>query len=433
MKRYHWIFVVLVIAATVLPAAADQRFIVRSSLGASTLQTTCSLLGCKVGINLGDPSGQLFLVTTSDLVDPNVFLTLLQNQLGIVDVEVDRQINLLVPIVGPIPESLADNTPITYYGSTVWHGYVYQPASQIIRLVDTQNTFHVDGAGIVAVIDTGADPKHPALSSVIVQGYDFTHNTTNTDETSDVNQSTAAVLDGGGDPTYLNGSTVALVNQSTAAVLDGGNAAFGHGTMTAGIVHLVAPKAKIMPLKAFGSDGSGYVSDIIRATYYASQHGAKVISMSFSFSPSSKEVSRAMTYATNHSLICVASAGNEGQETLVYPAALNNVMGVASTTDYDTRSSFSNYGSSLVWVAAPGEGIVSTYPYGTYSAGWGTSFSAPLVAGTAALLVDIPGSSNEQSASRAIAHAKWISTELGNGRLDTYAAVQAWIASLSQR
>ncbi len=201
--------------------------------------------------------------------------------------------------------------------------------------------------------------------------------------------------------------------------------------MTAGIVHLVAPNARIMPLKSFNSDGTGYVSNIIRATYYAVQHGGKVISMSFSFTPSSKEASKAIDYANSKGVICVASAGNDGQEVLAYPAALKNVMGVASTTDYDTRSSFSNYGPA-VWVAAPGEGIVSTYPYGTYSAGWGTSFSAPFVSGTAALLVDVSANVNQQSASQAIAHAKWISSDLGNGRLDTYMAVQAWLSMQGQ-
>jgi len=71
-----------------------------------------------------------------------------------------------------------------------------------------------------------------------------------------------------------------MVNQSTAAVLDpwsGANfsqpqyAAFGHGTMVAGIVHLVAPTARIMPLKAFRADGSGYLSDVLRAIYFATQ------------------------------------------------------------------------------------------------------------------------------------------------------------------
>ena len=75
----------------------------------------------------------------------------------------------------------------------------------------------------------------------------------------------------------MNSSTIASVNESSAALLDGGgDSDFGHGTMTAGIVHLVAPTAKIMPLKAFAADGAGYVSNIIRATYYAVNNGSKV-------------------------------------------------------------------------------------------------------------------------------------------------------------
>jgi len=59
---------------------------------------------------------------------------------------------------------------------------------------------------------------------------------------------------------------VAVLDQSTVAVLDGKAqyAAFGHGTMVAGIVHLVAPQASIMPLKSFYADGTGYNSDILR-------------------------------------------------------------------------------------------------------------------------------------------------------------------------
>jgi subtilisin family serine protease len=275
------------------------------------------------------------------------------------------------------------------------------------------------------MIDNGADTQHPVLVPVLVPGYNFISNTPNGSQTGTLNQSTAALLDGTG-PVYLNGTTVAVLNQSTAALLDG-NPDFGHGTMTAGIVHLVAPTAKIMPLVAFSSDGTGYLSNIIRATYYAAQHGSIVISMSFSFNSPSQEMASAIGSANKKGIICVASAGNDGLDEVVYPAAIPGVIGVASTSDFDTRSSFSNYGSD-VWVAAPGEGIVSTYPYGTYSAGWGTSFSAPFVAGAAALLVQVAPTVNEQTAAAAIAHAMPLSTSgMGNGRIDVYQAVQVWV------
>src|SRR5262249_14465648 len=148
----------------------------------------------------------------------------------------------------------------------------------------------------------------------------------------------------------VNQSTAAVLDQSTAAVLDGTPyAAFGHGTMVAGVIHLVAPNALILPLKAFRSDGTGYWSDILRAIYDAVQNNANVIIMSCDFATSSQEMSAAIAYASQNNVILVASAGNDGQNECVYPASLSNVMGVASTSDLDTRSTFSNYGSE-VWV-----------------------------------------------------------------------------------
>jgi len=430
MRRYGWTLLLILLVTAIPQASAQQRLIVRDRLGLGGLKLACVIVNCKVGPSLGDPSNNVFLVTVDDTVNLVPLLSLLTRQVGVVDVEVDQKLLLIQATAGPIPESLLDQTPLVYFGTPVWDGYVNQPASQIVRVVQTQSTFHVGGAGTVAMIDTGVDTQHPALVPVLIPGYNFINNTPNADEKADVNQSSAAVLDGGpAEPTFVNTATVAVLKQSSAAVLDGGQyGAFGHGTMTAGIVHMVAPQAKIMPLKAFSADGSGYLSNIIQATYYAAQHHANVISMSFSFASPSPEMSDAINYAHAQGIICVASAGNDGLDELVYPAALANVMGVASTSDYDTRSSFSNYGSD-VWVAAPGENIVSTYPYGTYAASSGTSFSAPFVSGTAALLLNVSPGVNQQSAAAAIAHAKWISSDLGNGRLDTYLAVQSLIGT----
>jgi subtilisin family serine protease len=430
MKCYRWILPLLLLAASAMPASAQQQLIVRDNLGLTGLNATCLLLNCTVSSSLGDPAGRVFLVEVNAAVDPLVFLTALLNQAGIVDAEVDQQVSLIEATAGPVPESLLDQTPVPYYGSTVWDGYATQPAAQIVHVLEAQKTFKVTGAGTVAMIDTGVDTQEPALLPVLVAGYNFINNTPNGSETGSLNQSSAAVLDGGGptEPVYVNQETIAMVNQSSAAVLDQpGNSDFGHGTMTAGIVHLVAPTAMIMPLKAFSSNGSGYLSNIIRATYYAAQHGSKVISMSFSFSSASQEMTNAVHYANKKGIICVASSGNSGLDEVAYPAGISGVMGVASTSDYGTRSSFSNYGSD-VWVAAPGEGIVSTYPYGTYSAEWGTSFSAPFVSGTAALLVQVSPNVNQQTAAAAIAHAVELSTNgMGNGQLDAYQAVQAWV------
>jgi len=406
------------------PASADNRFIVRDPSGLASLQQVCLVLGCQISGGLDGSLGRLFLVTAPDLIDPNAFLQTLRSQPGITHVELDALLKVMQAAAAAPPSGLWDNTPVVYFGVIVIHGYVSQPAISIIRLPDTQTTFSVSGAGTVAVIDTGVDPTHPVLQSVLVPGYDFTRNIAGSaSELPDVNQSSNG-----------SGASPAMVNQESAAILDPVSAlnlgqpqyqAFGHGTMVSGIVHLVAPTAYIMPLKAFKADGTGYLSDILRAIYFAAQNGARVINMSFSFSTYSHEAADAIKFATRHQVICVASAGNDGKEEIVYPAALADVMGVASTTNNDTLSTFSNYGADLVWVAAPGEGIITTYPFGTFGAGWGTSFSAPFVSGAAALLLSVSPSFNEASAESSLAHAVWISPDLGNGRMDLYQAVSA--------
>jgi len=259
-----------------------------------------------------------------------------------------------------------------------------------------------------------------------LQGYDFTRNQTPGSELADVNQSTMAVVNGAA-PAQVNQSTMAVVNQEGSSTFSQSQYAdFGHGTMVAGVIHLVAPGAKIMPLKSFHADGTGSLSNVLRAIYYATQNGAGVLNMSFSFSSYSQELASAVNYATRKGVVSIASVGNDGQQVMVYPAGLSNVIGVASTSNDDTLSSFSNYGQPPVWVGAPGEGIITTYPYGTYAAGWGTSFSAPFVSGTVALLRGINVNINQSSAARAISHAVYISPALGNGRLDVFQAATAW-------
>ena len=438
MKRIAPIIVALALLMSVFvsPAsAAGTRLIVRANGGLPLIQTVCRLLRCTVNYGLGDPDGQLFLVTTPDILSLNTFISVLRLQLGIVSVEVDLQGNILGssdPASAP-PAALYDSTPVNYFGTTVRRGYVSQPASQIVGIASAQNQFKVDGYGIVAVIDTGVDPNHPVLMPVLMPGYDFTRNRDSADEKGDINQSTAAVVDGVG-PAWVNQSTAAVVDQSTAAVVDSNQYdAFGHGTMVAGIIHLVAPKAMILPMKAFNADGSGYTSDVLRAIYKAVQANAKILNMSFSFASASKELSNAITFANRNDVIVVAAVGNDGQKTTVYPAGYSDrVLGVASTANNDVRSAFSNYGP-MVFVGAPGEGVVTTYPWGTYAAVWGTSFSTPFVSGAAALLLDVNSTAGESDASGALSHAKVLTSDLGNGRLDIYQAVAAWRAALGMR
>src|SRR5437879_11456071 len=228
MKRLKSIFlVVLMMVALSTPSAATTRLIVRDGLGLLHLKSSCLLLGCTVQWGLGDPNNQVFLVTTN-LLNPLSLLKSLSLNLGIVDVELDQAMKVQSATASNIPSALYDQTPIAYYGSTVWHGYVNQPAAQLIQLAKTQSAYGMTGAGIVAIIDTGVDPSHPALKPVLLAGYDFMHNKGGADEKGDVTQSTAAVLDGA-QPAYVNNSTTAVSDKYTAALIDSGDySAFAH-------------------------------------------------------------------------------------------------------------------------------------------------------------------------------------------------------------
>ena len=402
-----------------------QAVIVRTNLGLAGLQNVCLVNACTVVRNLDGNLNQVFLVQPAQGLLPDVLASVLQLVDGILDAEPDQFITLPIstnagPFQTTAPTNLYQETPVNYYGTIVWNGYVNQPAAQIIRVAQAQNTFNVTGTGIVADIDTGVDPNHPALKPFLLLGYDFTRNQPGGSEMTDLNGATGTACSSC-QAAFVDQHTAAMLDQHTAAMLDGSPySAFGHGTEVMGVIHLVAPTAHLLPLKAFSSSGTGTLSNIIAAIYYAVQNNANVINMSFELSTNSTELTDALNYATSNNVICAASSGNDGEDEVVYPAGLPNVMGVASTNDSDQRSSFSNYGDQVVWVAAPGENIVTTYPFGTYSATSGTSFTSPMVAGTAALLLNLQSGWNQSTAAAAIAHANWIGPNMGNGELDVF-------------
>ncbi len=181
----------------------------------------------------------------------------------------------------------------------------------------------------------------------------------------------------------------------------------GHGTHVAGII-AGRPNngtgiagmtwgCKIMDLKAGykAYDGNGYLEldDIAAALHYAADNGAKVINMSFGCEYDSQTLHDAINYAYSKGCIMVASSGNvdssdAGQP--FYPAAYDHVIAVASVDNDDKLSiwnldAFSNFGD-FVAICAPGTSILSTLPNNSYGYESGTSMSAPIVSGVAALL-----------------------------------------------
>jgi len=431
----------LAVAPLARSAASDRELILRTS--AADVTVLAKRHGLDVVESMGTPG--LFLVAPS----PGNVATFasLQSELlsdaEVLGVEPDSGVFLheapqtvaggLAQSTAHILEAAANHTLVDFYGVRARDAYVNQPAAALVRTAPTQLTF-ATGQGIVAIIDTGVDANHPVLKASLVDGYDFTRDFPGIpNEIDDLTQSTAHILEQSTahileaqTAQVLNASTLALLDQSTAHILEGMPlpSDFGHGTMVAGIVHLVAPTAKIMPLKAFNADGTTDLCLILRAIYYATDHGAHVINMSFSIPDESSELRMAIEYAYQHGVLCVAAAGNEGLTTKRYPASFNNVVGVASTDLYDQQSVFSNRGSSVADLAAPGEEIITTYPAGLYAVGWGTSFSAPFVAGAAALLNQTnPGIGYGDFVSALSHGAKLPVGNFGWGRLDTYSAV----------
>src|SRR2546426_2515773 len=392
----------------------------------------------------------VFRVTGRDGITPADLLAEVRADAAVVNFELDAPGNVseasglqLNNATVAVLDALNNTSLVEYYGLNLWNGFVNQPAVYRIRVPESQQGY-ATGAGVVAIIDTGVDPNHPLLAPALVPGYDFVHGVPGpASEWSDLSQQLISVLnsttiDGLDESTVpvpdarqtavLNNATVAVLDNATVAVLDASQLPhnFGHGSMMAGLVRLVAPTAQIMPLKAFNSDGTAKLFDVIRAIYYATEHGASVIAMGFSMPDSSVELTRAINYATSHGIIVVASVGNDGRESLTFPAAVRTTIGVGSTTADDQRSQFSNFGNALVRIAAPGESLVTAYPGGRYAAAWGTSFSAALVAGGAAVPRQVDPAITPSAAVEYIGTgAVGSNLKLGAGRVDLYEVLHA--------
>lgn len=245
------------------------------------------------------------------------------------------------------------------------------------------------GAGVrVAVLDTGVDRSHPALAGRLRRGFDF--------------------VDFDNDPS------------EEGSIADEG---FGHGTHVAGLIALVAPGAKIVPLRVLDRAGMGNAWVIAEAMLYAvdpdgdplTNDGAKVINLSLG-STSRTRLFDAIAKLTACRIpavptptedytdpgydgdkvrcnrfsgaVVVAAAGNgASRKQRQYPAAEGayGLLAVAASNADSRLADFSNFGN-WIDIAAPGEGLTSAVPGGGYAVWSGTSMAAPMAAGTAALL-----------------------------------------------
>ncbi len=218
-----------------------------------------------------------------------------------------------------------------------------------------------------------------------------------------------------------------------------------HGTHCAGIsgaeqnttgIAGVSPNARFMALKFLAANGSGSVSNAVRALNYAVAMGAKLSNNSWGGGGYSASMHTALLAAQQADHLFIAAAGNSNSNndtTPAYPAAydVDNVLSVGASTSTDERASFSNYGATTVDLFAPGQSIYSLGLNGTYVTASGTSMAAPHVTGVAALLRATLGS---DATYRRLRSALLDTTQpvaalsgrcVTGGRLDAYAALNS--------
>ncbi|WP_091811692.1 S8 family serine peptidase [Marinobacter mobilis] len=293
------------------------------------------------------------------------------------------------------------------------------------------------GAGVgVAVMDTGifsSQPLtygnwHPDLNGNVLsytgQIVDFVSGELDNDQ-EDVGLRDDNPADPGSDSiqsSSFHGSHVAGI----AAAVDN----------TQGIVG-VAPEATVYPVRVLGRNGEGSLSDLLAAINWATaQPGIDVINLSLGGLPRNDTLESAINQAYDQGKLIVAAAGNEGTDTLTYPAAYNRVVGVGAVDAGRVRASYSNIGGSVDLVAPGGDAsrdgngdgnsdlIVSAWgskASGNYVPAYaglqGTSMAAPHVSGVYALMkgaADQAGRSLGPGDFFALMNAGSITDDVGN-------------------
>jgi len=235
------------------------------------------------------------------------------------------------------------------------------PHCWYLKKVEAESAWNIaSGSGeTVAVLDTGIQKDHPDFVGKIVGGWNSEDLSSNYD----------------------------AVNP--------------HGTMVAGVIGSapnnnvgIAPlgwNTKIAMVRVTNDpEGWAYVSALARGVVWAADNGHKTVNMSYR-GWSHPTVDDAAKYLRNRGGLLIGSAGNSGHD--YGDDGVANTVVVSATNEFDKLATWSSYGNS-VDICAPGEDILTTTVDSKYTYVDGTSFSAPLVAATVALMRSVNKSLN---------------------------------------
>ena len=236
--------------------------------------------------------------------------------------------------------------------------YTNQSAATLTRV--PQATASFTGAGVtIAVLDTGIAPANAELAP------------------------------------FLTGSGISTIPGETSAdvapngVDDDGDGsvdeAAGHGVHVAGLVHLAAPEAAIMPIRVLDDDGKGTSFTVARGIIAAADAGADIINLSLGLPHDTRPVEAAIEHAAAKGTIVVAAGGNRGLTCVDFPADRPDAVAVAAVDDSFQKPAWASCGVEIA-LSAPGVQTISTHDDASWSRWDGSSFATPLVTGGAALL-----------------------------------------------
>lgn len=304
----------------------------------------------------------------------------LQEQRIVEEVELDAQVRALQ---GENPFSAAGSGAIPALDASAASTKVTpRQVHEAVNAVRPQNNGFTGQGVTVAVVDTGVDSTHPALTGKV---------------SSKVKLASGNIEDGVGHGTWVASSVA-------------GNGASVNGTEVLG----VAPDADIINVKVLDSQGTGRISDVLTGLQRAANNGADIINMSLGIpnnqGPSATICSVISDIVQQNSVTVIGAAGNRGPSTSPHlPAQCPETLAVGSTDLQGNVSTFSSRGpvtgdnTTITYpdISAPGgaadQGVLGASSGGGTLSLKGTSMASPVIAGAAAILKqENPGATPEQ-------------------------------------